>query len=160
MKLYFFIKVQHTGDTDLGQADMWWHIDVQADWRKIWTYCRVPDISEGYLTCPSKYQHGVTLLTVYFENAPFHSPFTTRMAIRTASPHLYPSGFIPVFRRFLLRHRITAIILTPTYIVALLQLFFLTSPLYTPTGFTSTILITTLFTPDIYQLRHFLLQQF
>ena len=22
MKLYFFIKVQHTGDTDLGQADM------------------------------------------------------------------------------------------------------------------------------------------
>ena len=22
MKLYFFIKVQHTGDTDLGQADI------------------------------------------------------------------------------------------------------------------------------------------
>ena len=45
--------------------------------KKIWTYGRVTDFSEGYLTCPSKHRHGVTLLTVYFENVPFHSPFTT-----------------------------------------------------------------------------------
>ena len=34
---------------------MWRHIDVQADWRRSWTYGRAPnaiDISQGSLTCP------------------------------------------------------------------------------------------------------------
>ena len=38
--------------------------DVQADWRRSWTYGRTSnaiDISKGSLTCPSKHRHGVTL---------------------------------------------------------------------------------------------------
>ena len=43
---------------------MWRHIDVQADWRRSWTYGRAPnaiDISWGSLTCPSKHRHGTTI---------------------------------------------------------------------------------------------------
>ena len=54
---------------------MWRHIDVQADWRRSWTYGRAPnaiDISQGSLTCPSKHRHGTTLFIRWFRHtAPF-----------------------------------------------------------------------------------------
>ena len=49
MKLYFFIKVQHTGDTDLGQADIRVKICVTGElrsvinlWRDIMVIPRIP----------------------------------------------------------------------------------------------------------------------
>ena len=44
---------------------MWRHIDVQADWRRSWTYGRAPnaiDISQGSLTCPSNTDTGPPFL--------------------------------------------------------------------------------------------------
>ena len=45
-----------TSQLTIFQSYMWRHIDVQADWRRSWTYGRAPnaiDISQGSLTCPS-----------------------------------------------------------------------------------------------------------
>ena len=45
-----------TSQLTIFQSYMWRHIDVQADWRRSWTYGRAPnaiDISQGFLTCPS-----------------------------------------------------------------------------------------------------------
>ena len=53
------------------QLYMWRHIDVQADWRRSWTYGRAPnaiDISQGSLTCPSKHRHGTTLFIRWFRH--------------------------------------------------------------------------------------------
>ena len=54
---------------------MWRHMDVQADWRRSWTYGRAPnaiDISQGSLTCPSKHRHGTNLFIRWFRHtAPF-----------------------------------------------------------------------------------------
>ena len=45
-----------TSQLTIFQSYMWRHIDVQADWRRSWTYGRARnaiDISKGSLTCPS-----------------------------------------------------------------------------------------------------------
>ena len=47
------------------------HIDVQANWRRSWTYGRTPnaiDILQGSLTCPSKYRHGTNLFIRWFRH--------------------------------------------------------------------------------------------
>ena len=57
---------------------MWWHIDVQADWRRSWTYGRSPnaiDISQGSLTCPSEQRQGTNLSTVISRNRPISVAF-------------------------------------------------------------------------------------
>ena len=65
-------------------------IDVQADWRRSLTYMydlapNPIDISQGSLTCLSKHRHGANLFTrLFWETAPFQSPFTTRIGIRRA----------------------------------------------------------------------------
>ena len=64
-----------TSQGTIFQLYMWRHIDVQADWRRSWTYGRAPnaiDISQGSLTCPSKHRHGTTLFIRWFRHtAPF-----------------------------------------------------------------------------------------
>ena len=71
-----------TSQLTIFQSYMWRHIDVQADWRRSWTYGRAPnaiDISQGSLTCPSKHRHGTNLFyTVIPTHRPNKSPFTTR----------------------------------------------------------------------------------
>ena len=64
-----------TSQLTIFQSYMWRHIDVQADWRRSWTYGRAPnaiDISYGSLTCSSKHRHGTTLFIRWFRHtAPF-----------------------------------------------------------------------------------------
>ena len=64
-----------TSQLTIFQSYMWRHIDVQADWRRSWTYGRAPnaiDISQGSLTCRSLHRHGTTLFIRWFRHtAPF-----------------------------------------------------------------------------------------
>ena len=81
---------------------MWRHIDVQADWRRSWTYGRAPnaiDISQGSLTCPSKHRHGTTLVIRWFRHiAPFSSLLRSRWGygghILDLTPRALTGGYI------------------------------------------------------------------
>ena len=60
-----------TSQLTIFQSYMWRHIDVQADWRRSWTYGRAPnaiDISYGSLTCPSKPRHRTNLFIRWFRH--------------------------------------------------------------------------------------------
>ena len=60
-----------TSKLTIFQSYMWRHIDVQADWRRSWTYGQSPnaiDISLGSLTCPSKHRHGTNLFIRWFRH--------------------------------------------------------------------------------------------
>ena len=60
-----------TSRATIFQLYMWQHIDVEADWRRSWTYGRAPnaiDTFVGSLTCLSKHRHGANLLTVIPRN--------------------------------------------------------------------------------------------
>ena len=59
-----------TSQLTIFQSYMWWHIDVQADWRSC-SYGRAPNaigISQGSLTCPSKHRHGTNLFIRWFRH--------------------------------------------------------------------------------------------
>ena len=75
---------------------MWRHIDVQADWRRSWTYGRAPnaiDISQGSLTCPSKHRHGTTLFIRWFRHtAPFSRLLRSRWGYGGHILDLTPPG--------------------------------------------------------------------
>ena len=78
---------------------MWRHIDVQADWRRSWTYGQASNaigISQGSLTCPSKHRHGANLFnTVIPRNCPIYSPFKTRLRYGRTHSRLNPRPLIP-----------------------------------------------------------------
>ena len=78
------------------QLYMWRHIDVQADWRRSWTYGRAPnaiDISQGSLTCPSKHRHGTTLFIRWFRHtAPISRLLRSRWGYGGHILNLNPPG--------------------------------------------------------------------
>ena len=71
------------------------HIDVQADWRRSWTYGRANaiDISQGSLTCPSKHRHGTTLFIRWFRHtAPISRLLRSRWGYGGHILNLNPPG--------------------------------------------------------------------
>ena len=78
------------------QLYMWRHIDVQADWRRSWTYGRAPnaiDISQGSFTCPSKHRHGTNLFIRWFRHtAPISRLLRSRWGYGGHILNLNPPG--------------------------------------------------------------------
>ena len=67
------------------------HIDVQADWRRSWTYGRVPTPYVGFFNVPVQAPtQDQPFYVVIKRNRPIQSPFTTRWdmedTFRTSPP--------------------------------------------------------------------------
>ena len=95
-----------TSQLTIFQSYMWQHIDVQADWRRSWTYGRAPnaiDISQGSLTCPSQHRHGTTLFIWWFRHtAPFSRLLRSRWGYGGHILDLTPQALMGVHEKYIL----------------------------------------------------------